>query len=85
LVTPNQLLTTYFLAYTFFLVCYSATEQTDCQDMLAASRVSVLTSQVAKQAVRVAGQRKAALTAVRRRGNVSVRSIQSVAQTDRVC
>ena len=52
--------------------------------MLAASRVSTLTSQVAKRAVRVAGQRQAALTAVRRRENVSVRSIQSVAQTDRV-
>ncbi|KAG1741616.1 hypothetical protein EDB19DRAFT_1703900, partial [Suillus lakei] len=35
-----------------------------------------LTSQVARQVVRVAGQRQAALTAVRRRGNVSVRSIQ---------
>ncbi|OJA08619.1 hypothetical protein AZE42_04837 [Rhizopogon vesiculosus] len=51
--------------------------------MLAASRVSTLTSQVAKRAIRVAGQRQAALTAVRRRENVSVRSIQSVAQTDR--
>jgi N-acetyl-gamma-glutamyl-phosphate reductase/acetylglutamate kinase len=52
--------------------------------MLAASRVSALTSHVARQAVQVAGQRQAALVAVRRRGNVSVRSIQSVAQTDRV-
>ena len=52
--------------------------------MLAAARVSTLTSQVAKRVVRVAGQRQAALTAVRRRENVSTRSIQSVAQTDRV-
>ncbi|KAG2074443.1 bifunctional acetylglutamate kinase/N-acetyl-gamma-glutamyl-phosphate reductase [Suillus decipiens] len=51
--------------------------------MLAASRVSSLSSQVAKQAVWVAGQRKAALSVVKRRGNVSVRSVQSVAQTDR--
>jgi N-acetyl-gamma-glutamyl-phosphate reductase/acetylglutamate kinase len=53
--------------------------------MLAAARVSTLTSQVAKRVVRVAGQRQAALSAVRRRENVSTRSIQSVAQTDRVC
>jgi N-acetyl-gamma-glutamyl-phosphate reductase/acetylglutamate kinase len=52
--------------------------------MLAAARVSTLTSQVAKRVVRVAGQRQAALSAVRRRENVSTRSIQSVAQTDRV-
>ena len=52
--------------------------------MLAACRASTLTSQVAKRAVRVASQRQVALTAVRRRENVSARSIQSVAQTDRV-
>lgn len=44
--------------------------------MLATSRLSV---RVAQRAVVVAGQRQAAVTAIRSR-----RSIQSVAQTDRV-
>ncbi|KAH7921999.1 bifunctional acetylglutamate kinase/N-acetyl-gamma-glutamyl-phosphate reductase [Leucogyrophana mollusca] len=48
--------------------------------MLAATRASTLSSRVARI---VAGQRQGAVSAVRRRGNLSTRSIQSVAQTDR--
>ncbi|KAF9220344.1 acetylglutamate kinase ARG6 [Gyrodon lividus] len=49
------------------------------------TRAATLPSRVAvaRKAVVVASQRQTALTAVRRRGNISVRSIQSVAQTDR--
>ncbi|KII85432.1 hypothetical protein PLICRDRAFT_56680 [Plicaturopsis crispa FD-325 SS-3] len=50
--------------------------------MLAVTRVSNLT-RVANRAILVAGSRRAAVQAVRRRENVSVRGIQSVAQTDR--
>jgi N-acetyl-gamma-glutamyl-phosphate reductase/acetylglutamate kinase len=50
------------------------------------TRAATLPSRVtvARKAVVVAAQRQPALTAVRRRDNLSVRSIQSVAQTDRV-
>ncbi|KIJ63987.1 hypothetical protein HYDPIDRAFT_91128 [Hydnomerulius pinastri MD-312] len=49
------------------------------------TRAATLSSRVAatRKAVVVAGQRQAAISAVRRRDNISVRSIQSVAQTDR--
>lgn len=49
---------------------------------IAASRLPVRL--IARRAVVVAGQRQAAIQAVRRRDNVSVRGIQSIAQTDRV-
>ncbi|EGO19821.1 hypothetical protein SERLADRAFT_478181 [Serpula lacrymans var. lacrymans S7.9] len=51
--------------------------------MLAATRASTSSLRVASRAVVVAGQRQAAISAIRRRENVSVRSIQTVAQTDR--
>ena len=50
--------------------------------MLAVSTAARLASRGARRAVVVAGQRQAAVQAVRR---TSVRGIQSVAQTDRVC
>jgi hypothetical protein len=52
--------------------------------MLAVGSVSRLFVRVARRAVVVEGQRQAAIQAVRRRDNVSIRGIQSVAQTDRV-
>lgn len=52
--------------------------------MLAVARTSRLSLTVARRAVVVGGQRQAAIQAVRRRVNVSVRGIQSIAQTDRV-
>ncbi|KAG5653819.1 hypothetical protein H0H81_010287 [Sphagnurus paluster] len=51
--------------------------------MLAVATASRLSVNAARRAVVVGGQRQAALSAVRRRDNVSVRGIQSVAQTDR--
>ncbi|KAF8880676.1 acetylglutamate kinase ARG6 [Infundibulicybe gibba] len=51
--------------------------------MLAVSAVSRLSLCGARRAVVVAGQRQAAVQAVRRRDNISVRGIQSIAQTDR--
>lgn len=49
--------------------------------MLAVSRLSV---QVVRRAAVVGGQRQVALQAVRRRDNISSRSVSSIAQTDRV-
>ncbi|KAF8066943.1 acetylglutamate kinase ARG6 [Lyophyllum atratum] len=51
--------------------------------MLAVAAASRLSVRVARRAVVVGGQRQAAISAVRRRDNVSIRGIQSVAQTDR--
>ncbi|GLB41236.1 putative acetylglutamate kinase [Lyophyllum shimeji] len=51
--------------------------------MLAVATASRLSVRVARRAVVVGGQRQAAVSAVRRRDNVSIRSFQSVAQTDR--
>ncbi|RDB30072.1 Protein ARG5,6, mitochondrial [Hypsizygus marmoreus] len=51
--------------------------------MLAVANASRLSVRVANRAVIVGGQRQAGIQAVRRRDNVSVRGIKSVAQTDR--
>ncbi|KAG5640951.1 hypothetical protein DXG03_006540 [Asterophora parasitica] len=51
--------------------------------MLALATASRLSARAVRRAVVVGGQRQAALSAVRRRDNASVRGIQSVAQTDR--
>ena len=65
-----------------YLVSYSLLLSTST--MLAAT-TSRLTVRAARRAAIVGIQRQAAVQAIKKRDNVSIRGIQSVAQTDRVC